>query len=197
MSKRKPTAPVRLNLGCGRVPAGDGFINVDNFLPLDGSKHNFVHGDILDLPFERDFADYILCDNVLEHLAMSDVPRALHEIRRVLKVGGRAVLIVPDFSCIAKQWLAADEGDVFNPYVYRYVSETIYGNQLHAGEFHRAAFSPKFFNYVLQMCGFTAYTLTMYPAGGLCPDYPGMQPLGEGARCRNDQIVADVKKGFK
>lgn len=182
--------PVRLNLGCG-LNIAPGFINIDSE-PLSADP-SFRQASILHLPFDRDYADYVLADNVLEHLPMADIPVALHEIRRVLKPGGRAVLCVPDFTCIAKQWLAAAD-DSFNPFIYRYLSETIYGNQLHPGEFHRTAMSPRFLNFALQMCGFTKYTLTMYPTGGLCPDFPGMGARDDTMRCRNDLIVADVEK---
>ena len=49
--------------------------------------------DILDLPFEDQSVDVVISANVLEHIA--DHRAALIEIRRVLRPGGRAALIVP------------------------------------------------------------------------------------------------------
>ena len=64
---------VKVNLGCGTnfIP---GFINVDRFIKDVPKEVNYVDADIKDLPFEKDSVDYIICDNVLEHLPQADVP---------------------------------------------------------------------------------------------------------------------------
>lgn len=49
--------------------------------------------DILDIPFTPDTFDFVICNHVLEHVA--DADRALREIHRVLRPGGRAVLQTP------------------------------------------------------------------------------------------------------
>lgn len=49
--------------------------------------------DILDLPFEDDSFDFVLCSHVLEHII--DDGRAMEELRRVLRPGGRAIIQVP------------------------------------------------------------------------------------------------------
>ncbi len=49
--------------------------------------------DIMDLPFEDESFDALLCSHVLEHVA--DDRRALAEIRRVLRPGGWALLMTP------------------------------------------------------------------------------------------------------
>jgi len=64
-----------------------------------------VQGDILEMPFEDAFFDAVTCISTLEHLGLgfykdprsdcSADERALREIRRVLKPGGRLVLSVP------------------------------------------------------------------------------------------------------
>lgn len=184
--------PIRLNLGCG-MKLIDGFVNVDSCGTSDAP--NFKNGDIRALPFDANYADYILMDNVLEHLPMADVPTALHEVRRVLKVGGRAVIIVPDFSALARAWLEFDALPSFNPYIYQWIGETIYGNQWHEGEYHRTPMSPGFLNYILRLAGFRKFTLTKCTAGGQMPqDLPGVDPLKANEVLRNDQLVADVEK---
>jgi SAM-dependent methyltransferase len=49
--------------------------------------------DITEIPLEDEAFDVIICSHVLEHVA--DDAAALRELRRVLKPGGRAYLMVP------------------------------------------------------------------------------------------------------
>jgi SAM-dependent methyltransferase len=52
-----------------------------------------VQLDVMDLPFEDESFDFLICNHVLEHV--EDDRRALAEIRRVLVPGGWAVLMCP------------------------------------------------------------------------------------------------------
>ncbi len=52
-------------------------------------------GDILDLPYENRFFDAVLCVSILEHLQPDSLPRAMDEIKRVLKPSGNLVYGVP------------------------------------------------------------------------------------------------------
>ena len=45
------------------------------------------------MPFDNNYFDFILCNHVLEHVE-NDI-KALSEIKRVLKKGGRAIVQVP------------------------------------------------------------------------------------------------------
>jgi SAM-dependent methyltransferase len=54
--------------------------------------------DLLSLPFESGAFDAALCLDVLEHLDLLDQARALGEIARVLKPGGRLLLSVPNLA---------------------------------------------------------------------------------------------------
>lgn len=153
--------------------------------------------DIRRLPFSSEYADYILLDNVLEHVNMADVPMVLYEVRRVLKPGGRCVIAVPDFACLARQWLEMDKLDFFDPIIHKWIAETIYGNQAHEGEFHRAPMSPHYLNYVLQMCGFRNYSMDRYPMGAMMPmpeKFPGVNPKHESCIMRNDCLYVDIRK---
>ncbi len=49
--------------------------------------------DIQDIPYENDYFDVIYCSNVLEHV--EDDEKAMNELYRVLKPGGRALILVP------------------------------------------------------------------------------------------------------
>ncbi|CAN5868568.1 class I SAM-dependent methyltransferase [soil metagenome] len=73
------------------VKARDG---LDHLPPVtDAASTNFLSGDAYRLPFADAAFDVVICSEVLEHLHEYD--RALAEIRRVLKPGGRFVPTVP------------------------------------------------------------------------------------------------------
>ncbi len=80
----------KLNLGCGSktVP---GFLGVDRF---QNEATDIVHDlEIFPWPFADNSIDYILMDNVLEHLA--DIVRTMEEIHRILKPRSLVQIIVP------------------------------------------------------------------------------------------------------
>lgn len=59
----------------------------------EGVTAPLAQADLHDLPVRAGTVDAVLCSEVLEHLA--DDRRALHELRRVLRPGGRLVVTVP------------------------------------------------------------------------------------------------------
>lgn len=89
---------MKLNLGCGSDIKSD-MTNV-NYFDTDGV--DVVHDlNSFPYPFPSSSIDYILMDNVLEHLHSID--EVLRECSRILKVGGILNIIVPnskfDSSC--------------------------------------------------------------------------------------------------
>ncbi len=79
---------LRVNLGCGKdvLP---GFVNIDLY-PNPGVVQADIEGHI---PLKDDTAEYVLANNVLEHVVRFDL--AWMEIHRVLKVGGLLEVRVP------------------------------------------------------------------------------------------------------
>lgn len=57
------------------------------------STHYIVKMDMLKIPYEENYFDFVIANHVLEHV--SDLPKALSEIQRVLKIGGYAILQTP------------------------------------------------------------------------------------------------------
>jgi SAM-dependent methyltransferase len=84
----------KLNLGCGN-DIRPGWVNLD-ISPLDGI--DIVH-DIsqLPLPFEDETFDYILCQDILEHVEYIPILKDLH---RILKKGGIVKIRVPHFRSV-------------------------------------------------------------------------------------------------
>ncbi|UBM63571.1 methyltransferase domain-containing protein [Candidatus Sulfidibacterium hydrothermale] len=70
-----------------------------NYHPVTKYAEGFYYdtkvgtADLLDLYFESDLFDWVICNHVLEHIP--DDRRAMQEIFRVLKPGGKAILQVP------------------------------------------------------------------------------------------------------
>lgn len=55
---------------------------------------DFKIGNICDMPYEDNYFDKICCSEVLEHV--EDDRKALNELRRILKPGGKLVVTVPN-----------------------------------------------------------------------------------------------------
>ena len=80
----------KLNLGCGSTVM-DGFVNVD-YVKKDGV--DIVHDlEKFPYPFEDNSVDFILMDNVMEHLV--DTVGVMKECYRILKPGGKIKLVFP------------------------------------------------------------------------------------------------------
>ncbi len=82
-----------LDLGCGQKKY-PGAIGAD----LNRSSHADAICNLAwyPYPFRPDSFDFIVCDNVLEHL--EDIVSALREIHRISKAGGEVLIISPHFS---------------------------------------------------------------------------------------------------
>lgn len=167
---------VWLNLGCGIGLANPPFINVDNFLTLEEMKRDvktksgmfknakipkdvkFVKGDICDLPFPDGYADYIEANDVIEHIEMRLVDKALSEMFRVLKPGGKLGLSTTNFDALAKLWTINVTGNPLSTQmdIDRMITlaQVIYGHQSTLGEFHKTPFNPFIIGYRLQSVGF-------------------------------------------
>jgi len=66
-----------------------------DYVPADINPSQFIdaiYADITEIPFQEEF-DHVICIHVLEHI--EDDRKALREIYRVLKPGGRALLAIP------------------------------------------------------------------------------------------------------
>jgi SAM-dependent methyltransferase len=74
-----------------------------NRIPRFNAAQFICHDARAGLPFPDSSADYILCLEVMEHLERPT--DFINEVRRVLKVGGRLILSVPNPYCWM-EWLA-------------------------------------------------------------------------------------------
>jgi len=159
---------IKLNLGCGTCLV-KGFINVDKAFSfkevkskkgLFGRAHvekgaEFVQADMLNLPFKDNYADYIETVDAIEHIPFRQVPLAFNEIYRVLKKGGKLVLMTTDFNELARLWSTEITNQPFDWVKYHDLMEVIYGNQIGGdAEVHKTAFNIDYLALHLQSAGF-------------------------------------------
>jgi SAM-dependent methyltransferase len=69
---------------------------------LHPQSRDLVKVDMLDIPFGAETFDFLIANHVLEHV--DDDLRALREIRRVLKIGGHAILQTPYSAKLMRTW---------------------------------------------------------------------------------------------
>ncbi|MDQ3700467.1 MAG: methyltransferase domain-containing protein [Chloroflexota bacterium] len=89
------TSPAVVDLGCGLRPVA-GAIGVDR-VPLP-PVHVIARLDAPHLPFQSGSLARVYARHVLEHL--DDLPRAMTEVHRVLRPGGRCTVEVPYFASV-------------------------------------------------------------------------------------------------
>ena len=97
------------------------------------SNVSFVEGFAGALPFDDSTIDLVWCERVLQHLA--DPQSAINDIARVLRPGGRAVLLDSDYGTrivsdldpdLAAAFGRASLGPIANPYAARHIPAQIY-----------------------------------------------------------------------
>jgi predicted SAM-dependent methyltransferase len=204
---------VKLNLGCG-VDLLSGWINVDNVFDLKdlelGEKTKkgifkkvkvpkdvvFIRADINNLPFKDNYADFVMLDNVLEHIEIAKVVPVLKEIRRVMKKGATLRIIVPSIDGMIKEYLQITLGTDFHAQKYVDFLLLIMGSQIHEGHYHKCLFNANFLNVVLSSAGFKNGTLFQINKGESVPKEIGSFVRNERDGCVSayDWLIANIKK---
>lgn len=81
------------------------YTSADLFSPIVDVK-----ADVLDLPFENESFDVIICNHVLEHIV--DDRKAMSELYRVMKTGGWGIFQVPMKNSLEKTY---EDFSIINP----------------------------------------------------------------------------------
>jgi predicted SAM-dependent methyltransferase len=128
---------IKLDIGAGGPSGDDSFISIDKYVESADIK-----ADMWELPFADGEVDIIYASHCLEHISKYMVMPTLLEWKRVLKVGGRLQVLVPDLTWACMWWLQ-------HPY-NNWCMDIIYGNQKHEGQFHKTGFTPDIMRYYIQ-----------------------------------------------
>jgi len=103
---------LKLNLGCG-LDKRKGWVNLDAYASV---KPDLIHDLLNPLPFSNNSVQYVLAQDILEHFTKEDVRKVIAEIGRVLKLGGKVEVRVPNIDDIIVRF--ADYKEVRNEFLY-------------------------------------------------------------------------------
>ena len=111
---------VKINFGCG-TDYREGWINLDVAEETkwrSGARKPdvLISASSNILPFDSGTVDYVLLDNVIEHIPVDKVHALLEELRRILKAGGTLEIYVPHFTGIGVKYLEHVRGYGINSF---------------------------------------------------------------------------------
>jgi len=124
---------MKLNLGSGKKNL-DGYINIDAVLHTKDT----VVGDILNLKYKDNTVDEIYSEHVIEHLDRNELSRYFSEAYRMLKLGGKLIIVAPSIIKILDNFndnkIGIDDLDNFlfalHLHTYDYHKQSIYKEKL-------------------------------------------------------------------
>jgi len=151
-------ANLRLNLGCGHLPATD-YFNVDA-RELPGVD---MIADVRSLPFHTGTVAEIYAAHLVEHFTEAELKlTVLPGWNRILKPGGILRIVVPDAEGMIQ---AFSRGE----YPFESLREVTFGSQDYPGNYHYTMFSRESLRRLLQGCGFAVGEYTAVARrNGLC-----------------------------
>lgn len=134
---------LKLDIGCA-IPAKRRSIEHKMVDLQEGAD---IRASMWELPFDAETVDEIWCSHALEHVPMNKIIKTLLEFFRVLKVGGKLEVMVPNFDYVAKYWFTGPDR--------AWAEAIIFGGQFHDNDFHRCAFNQQILRGDLEGVGFT------------------------------------------
>lgn len=128
---------MRLHLGCGTKKL-EGWINIDS---VPECKPDLVHDITTPLPYDDQSAEELLAEDLLEHFDKYVRYLVFYEWTRVLKVGGKIILQVPDFKTILLRYFKFGY-DNFVDFIF---GENLWESKIYIGHFgnHKWGYSQK------------------------------------------------------
>ena len=136
-----------LNLGCG-YDKRDGYINVD----LNSVHNPDIVADVSDLHMlNASTYEYILANDILEHLNRHKIKNTLKEWNRVLKVSGHLEIQVPSIVDAVELLLSKGKDNVEFHYT---LLQNIFGTQHYPGDFHHYSFTKAILSDLMKETGF-------------------------------------------
>lgn len=128
---------MKLHLGCGTKKL-EGWINIDS---VPECRPDVVHDITKPLPYADQSAEDLLAEDLLEHFDKYVRYLVFYEWTRVLKVGGKIILQVPDFKTILLRYFKFGY-DNFVDFIF---GENLWESKIYIGHFgnHKWGYSQK------------------------------------------------------
>lgn len=128
---------MKLHLGCGTKKL-EGWINIDS---VSECQPDLVHDITNPLPYADQSVDELLAEDLLEHFDKYIRYLVFYEWVRVLKVGGKITLQVPDFKTILLRYFKFGY-DNFVDFIF---GENLWESKIYIGHFgnHKWGYSQK------------------------------------------------------
>ena len=128
---------MKLHLGCGTKKL-EGWVNVDS---VEACQPDLLHDIGQPLPYDDLIADEVLAEDVLEHFDKYLRFVVFYEWVRVLKIGGKVTLQVPDFKKILFKYFKFGY-DNFVDFIF---GENMWESKIYIGHFgnHKWGYSQK------------------------------------------------------
>lgn len=128
---------MKLHLGCG-TKKKEGWVNIDSVVAC---QPDVVHDISQPLPYADQCVDAILAEDLLEHFDKYARFVVFYEWARVLKVGGKVTLQVPDFKKILRKYFKFGY-DNFVDFIF---GENMWESKIYIGHFgnHKWGYSRK------------------------------------------------------
>lgn len=140
---------MKLNIGCGRHVL-EGWTNVDVARSPKAPRDPEIFADARKVPLGDKVAHELMAIHVLEHFYKWEVQDVLAEWRRLLRVGGRLVLELPNLALACRNLLSGQGGDQMSMW-------PIYGDPGHKDPLmcHRWGWTPSTLMRELLAAGFS------------------------------------------
>ena len=132
----------KLHLGCGETYI-EGYINIDS---RSDTRVDIV-ADMNNLPFEAESVDEIYACHSIEHIPMNNIMMTIKKLHKILSIGGKIYISVPDFEVLASIYLAG-KCELIT------IVRAIHGGQEYEGNTHYCSFDEKLLTSILTESGF-------------------------------------------
>jgi len=146
----------RLNLGCGENKMND-YINVD----IRPEINPDIVWDLEKFPYpwEDSSIDEIYASNVIEHFPYQIQDTILEEWHRILKSGGKLIIICPDIERLFNIYISSNESGGPFGHPHAFLEHFIFGGQNHDNDFHKSGYTLSLMKYRLTKAGFTIVSI--------------------------------------
>lgn len=141
---------MKLHLGCGTKRLG-GWINID---ALEECQPDLVHDIRSPLPYEDLTVDEVLAEDLLEHFDKYARYVVFYEWARVLRIGGKITVQVPNFKKLLLRYFKFG----YDRFVDAVFGETMWESRIYTGHFgnHKWGYSRKTLEAFVQAFGIAA-----------------------------------------